>query len=297
MESTDITFELQSGHTKPFLTISQQLDLLKSRKLIIPDETFAFYVLKYVHYYRLMAYSLTLKKNDEFYPGITFENIYTLYRFDDEFRKLILKYSLCIEIEFRSTISQFHSDKYGPLGYMDKNNFENEDYHTKFIEDLSKSINKSDDVFVYHHKKDLGAVFPFWVAIECSSFGDISKFYKNMLKDDRMEFAQTYFGLPRGYVENWLQLIVYGRNIAAHGGRFYNRELKTIPAKIAPKNKRLYTATSPFALVYAIYYLQPDYVNAYNFMKDIEWLFYDYPFADKKHLGFPSNWKELLVFE
>lgn len=58
------------GETKPFKTYEEQVALLKSRGLIISDEAEAKDILKRLNYYRLSAYSLTLRKNDEFFPGI-----------------------------------------------------------------------------------------------------------------------------------------------------------------------------------------------------------------------------------
>jgi abortive infection bacteriophage resistance protein len=42
--------------SKPAETYQQQLDRLKSRGLIVPDEPFALHVLEHHNYYRLSAY-------------------------------------------------------------------------------------------------------------------------------------------------------------------------------------------------------------------------------------------------
>ena len=105
---------LNRGNTKPFLTINEQLDLLESRGLEIKDKAYALAILKRTNYYRLSAYSLTLRKKDAFYPGVSFENIYELYRFDERFREIILKHGFVVEVSFRSYIVYVHSKNHGP---------------------------------------------------------------------------------------------------------------------------------------------------------------------------------------
>ena len=87
---------------KKFKTIDEQLEILKSRGLIIEDESVAKEFLLYNNYYRVSGYSLTLRKNDIFYESTTFQNIIDIYNFDHEFRHIILKYIENIEVKFKS---------------------------------------------------------------------------------------------------------------------------------------------------------------------------------------------------
>ena len=287
-------FELKTGETKPFLTLDQQVALLKSRGLIISNEENAKDILRRTNYYRLSGYALSIKTGNKFHDGESFDHLYELYRFDDAFRKIILSYSLNVEIAFRSYIAYEHSKKYGPLGYMDENNFDNAYRHQIFMEKLTSDVARSDDLFVHHHKKDRGGVFPIWVVIECSSFGEVSKMFKNLRTDDRMLISKQNYNVSREYVENWLQAIVLGRNIAAHGGRFYNRLLKSVPIKLPAKLKPFISPDSVFALVYAIHTLQPTKALADRMIADLLDLMTRYPGADKEQLGFPEDWVKIL---
>ena len=290
-------FKLNVGETKPFKTIQEQLELLSSRGLTITDPVNAAEVLTRTNYYRFSAYSLTLRTNDKFHKGTTFDNIYELYRFDDAFRKIVMEFSSYVEIYCRSCLSYTHGEKYGPLGYMDSKNFEHPYYFAQFITTLSKEITRSDDVFVEHHKRKRNSTFPIWAALECSSFGDLSKLYKNLKNEDKNHIAKTYFNRSRQYIENWLQVCVYARNIAAHGGRFYNRRLKSIPVKFPSKYTGVLDSTSAFACIYAIHQLQPTSALAEKLRHDLAAIFQKYPFALKKHMGFPDNWSEILTAE
>ena len=71
---------------KPFKSYDEQIALLRQRGLIIANEDTARVILKRMNYYRLSAYSLTLRKNDTFYPHVSIEDIVELYDFDAEVR-------------------------------------------------------------------------------------------------------------------------------------------------------------------------------------------------------------------
>lgn len=282
------------GKTKDFKTIEEQIEILKKRGLIIKDEKAAYKLLNIVNYYRLSAYSLTLRKDDVFYQGVTLENIYELYIFDDELRKLILTYTSKIEVAFRTYIAYHHAEKYGPLGYLDSDNFYTEPYHKSFLSELESEISRSDDTFIHHHKVDLNNIFPFWVAIEVTTFGVLSKLFKNLHPEDRTFISKTYYNLHRKYIENWLQAAVVARNISAHGGRFYNRLLRSIPVKLDKNMHSAINNMSPFAYIFAIYKLLPTEQDRIQLRKDLKSLFSKFKFADKKYLGFPEDWLHLL---
>ena len=287
-------FTLNTGETKPFLTIEEQLSLLKSRGLLIEDENNAATILRRTNYYRLSGYSLSMRKEDVFNSDASFNKLYEIYRFDDAFRKIILSYVSPIEIAFRSYIAHEHSRVYGPLGYMNSDNFSNISFHERFIEKITEEISRSDDVFVHHHKTHKNSVFPLWVVIECASFGELSKLFKNLKPEDRMNISKKYCWVSREYVENWLQAMVYARNIAAHGGRFYGRWLRSVPVKLPGKIKGTIESESAFAVVFAIHKILPSKALAKAFCRDLSGIFKKYPNAKKDKLGFPNNWKDIL---
>ena len=107
-----------TAQTKPFKTYREQIELLRARGLIIYDDAYAEEVLKRLNYYRLSAYSLTLRKNDRFYPGVTLDDVAELYAFDHALRRLLFQYSSIVEVSARAYISYYHAQKYGPLGYL-----------------------------------------------------------------------------------------------------------------------------------------------------------------------------------
>lgn len=285
---------LNTGNTKPFKTYDELIQILIDRGLIINDRDYAKSILLNTNYYRLSGYSLTLRKDDHFYPDVTFENIVELYNFDSEFRSLILKYSMIIEVAFRSWISHHHAEKYGPLGYMNSMYFEDSQRYTAFISDLKNGIQDSTDSFIEHHRKDLNGVYPFWCAIEVITFGTLSKLYKNLLLEDRVQIAKKHLYYGREYVENWLQVCSFIRNVSAHGGRLYNRQLRAVPVRIQRSVFKDVDAYSPYASIIAVYNILPSAEYKASLLKDLRGLFNNHPFVMTEHLGFPPNWEELL---
>lgn len=281
-------------NVKPFKTVEEQVELLKSRGMIINDEQLAKDTLLYINYYRLSAYSLTLRSNDVFSKEATFENVLQLYKFDEELRNCLMKYCSIIEISFRTYISYVHSGKYGPLGYLNNQYFSDEWYHAEFLSKCKKSIKYSKEPFVEHHRKELKGVYPFWVVIETINFDVLSKLYCNLLPIDGNYIASTYCSISREYVESWLKACVDARNISAHGGRFYNRTYSTTKIKLGEAERKIIQPDSPFAKMYGIFMLLPSNVYKKSFIEDIDKIFYRYPFTEPRYLGMPESWKEFL---
>ncbi|TRY16832.1 Abi family protein [Geobacillus sp. LEMMJ02] len=59
------------------------------------------------------------------------------------------------------------ANKYGdPLSYREKNYFVNEVFHSKFLEELDREIDRSKEIFAQHHRKKYDGQFPIWAAVE-----------------------------------------------------------------------------------------------------------------------------------
>lgn len=278
--------------SKPFKSFEEQIDILSQRGLTINDYEAAKEKLCYINYYRLSAYSLTLRKNDVFYKGITFDNIVELYNMDESFRNIILKYTKYIECAFRTHIAYYHSQQYGPLGYLKSETFLDPWRHATFITRLESSIKTSREIFIEHHREDLNGQYPFWVAVEVTSFDMISKLFSNLKPQEKNTISKLYF-VAREYVVNWLQSCVIARNIAAHGGRFYNR-IKLQAVKLPKCLKNVIDKDRTFAYVFAIFKLLPNNTYRNLFKNELDNLFKEYTFGQSRHYGFPDDWKTIL---
>ena len=80
----------EENRIKKPITFKEQIELLESRNLKVEDKEKALRILSRINYYRLSAYMITFKINDEFKDGITFEKIYELYEFDKRLRNMFI---------------------------------------------------------------------------------------------------------------------------------------------------------------------------------------------------------------
>jgi len=277
-------------------TFKEQLEILKNRGLIINDEASALIILKEINYYRLSGYMLSLKTKDNlFLPNITFENVYSIYKLDKQLRLLLLDIIENIEIAFRTHISYHLAHKYGPIGYKNPKNFNDKEFHNQFLSDLKENINKNKDKeFVEHHIKKYAGEFPIWVVVEILSFGNLSKLFKNMRNEDKEIICETYYKIPFQYIQSWLHNLSHIRNVCAHYSRLYNKTFKVFP-KFSNRDKKLFKPTGRiFDTIFILKKLIFNNQEWLNFTKKLDNLFYDNPIINKKILGFPDHWLELL---
>lgn len=283
---------------KPFCTYQQQIDKLEARGLIVRDKAYAESVLRSENYYRLRGYWLTMVKkqgtppDDVFYPGTTFENIVDVYLFDVDLREIILSATSIIETNLKAYISYYHAQKYGPIGYMNYEHFEDVNKHIWMMYELQKDKTaRKDELFVQHHKKCKGGIFPVWAATELMSFGQVSKFFKNMVREDRNKMSREFYSISsREYIESWIQCAVVARNIAAHGGRFYNRFLSP---KIRLPDALAGNESTFWGYAYAIYMLLPEEKKE-AFISDLSRAISVHKYVLLKHISFPDNWAQIM---
>ena len=221
-------------YTKPALTCSQQIDLLISRGLTVADQADAGRFLSQVNYYRLSAYCLPFEvSRHQFKQGATFEKIRALYEFDRCLRFLIDEALEVIEIYFRTLIAYHLSHAYGAFAHEDAKLFKPRFDHTTWINKVhdeaerSTRSTRSKETFVDHYKNkyDNFPCLPIWMAVETMSFGALSQLYhKGMFANDQIAIARN-MGLHNSVLYSWLHTFTYVRNICAHHGRLWNREL------------------------------------------------------------------------
>lgn len=284
---------------QPPMTIDEQVENLKNIGLIVDDEEYAKKILNDISYFRLIkAYSLNLKsKNGCYNKQTAFKEIVDLYLFNSNFRQLIFPEIEKVEINVRCRLANFFAEQYGVLGYLQAENFSNENYHAQFLEDIKEEVRRNSKApFVRNFKENYeGGNLPIYALVEVFSFGTLSKFYKNMLNKDKKAIAKI-FGVGYTYFESWLESISYVRNICAHYGRIYNAKLSKTPilykeyTQVGIGNNRIY------GVLLCLKYLLKDDDHWNLFVDKIELLFDKYPCVQISTMGFPENWKVLLEY-
>ena len=282
---------------QPPMTIDEQVENLKSIGLIVDDEEYAKKILNDISYFRLVkAYSLNLKpKNGCYDKQTTFKEIVDLYLFNANFRQIIFPEIEKVEINVRCRVANFFAEQYGVFGYLQAENFADENYHAQFLKDINEEIGRNSKApFVRNFRENYeGGNLPIYALVEVFSFGTLSKFYKNMLNKDKKAIAKS-FGVGYTYFESWLESISYVRNICAHYGRIYNAKLSKTPilykeyTQVGIGNNRIY------GVLLCLKHLLKNDVHWNLFVDKIELLFDKYQYVKISTMGFPENWRELL---
>ena len=124
-------------YTKQALAISEQINLLRNRGLIIADESKAAKFLGEVSYFHFVQYLRPMeadKETHQFKPNSRFDDAVGLYEFDCELRDLMFRAIQRIEIALRTKIIHEFSMEHGPFWFF---NIALADDERKFIENMN----------------------------------------------------------------------------------------------------------------------------------------------------------------
>lgn len=306
-----------------FLTYEQQINLLQNDKeLSICDSDFAKTILQKISYYSLIdGYKEPFKplRSGKFYYGVTFEEIFSFYTFDEELRSLFLKYILKVEQHMKSMISYHFCEKYGEhqSGYLTCTNYnltrKNNRQIQRLVNSLSKAIaTPSQYKYINHHTVTYGNV-PLWVATNALTFGQISKMYQYATSDIRTKISKNFDNISEVQLHQLVTVLARCRNVCAHGERLYDFHIReTIPnmplhnkLQLPTKNNQ-YTMGKQdlFAVVIALRYL----ISAEDFKifkssltKLINKVLKQCPHLTReqllKEMGFPENWEKIMRYK
>ncbi len=300
--------------SKPALTYHQQLGLLKSRGLNVPDEAFALHVLEHHNYYRLSAYRFpfTVSGNpDLFKPGTEFNQIWALYEFDRNLRQLVMEACKHFEISVRSRWAYELAHQYNPLAYLENNLYADPLIHAKTLTKIDSEMNRSKEVFIKHHQKVLKMQWPpVWVISEVLSFGNVSTLIgQHTSPAFRQSIANTY-DLDELVFCSILQHFTVLRNTAAHHSRIWNRRFTVTmelprkkPANLIvnlertslaggnPKERRIYN--SLVMLIYLVQKIEPQS----SLPKRLYDLITTLDFSLLTEMEFPADWQNRPIWK
>jgi abortive infection bacteriophage resistance protein len=213
--------------SKPAISCQQQLDLLKSRGLIVPDEPFALHCLSHHNYYRLSPYRFPFAvpgNPDQFLPGTTFTQLWDLFVFDDGLRRLVMEICTRVEISVRSRWAYETGHRVGPLGYVDNRHFRNPLVHARTLLKLHDEMERSREDFIQHHRSTLSMPWPpAWVMVEVASFGNISKLLSGIRSSSLRQAVADTYGMDEQTFCSLTHYLSVLRNTAAHHARLWNR--------------------------------------------------------------------------
>ncbi|WP_303198702.1 Abi family protein [Corynebacterium sp.] len=244
----------QAHQLKPAATITDHIERLRSRGMIISDEM-AQQWLSNVSYYRLSAYWFPARmvntageKLDEFNPKTSFEAVVELYEADRKLRTLIHDGIERIEISLRTQITDYICLTNGtdPLAYKDPTLFRPSFKHLNWISTIYSRLARAHarNEAIKHYQDNYGAQFPLWLVAEALDFSDISKLYGGLKTHDQYQVAEKlniqidHTQLSKSQARQtkkkhplatWLEQLTVVRNTCAHHGRLWNKSF--LPAQ------------------------------------------------------------------
>lgn len=232
---------------KPYKTIKEQLDILRSRNVIVGNERFARRVLTYENYYYVIngykaPFISSTVPDDVYKKGTTFNEIVALYSFDRKLRELLmpdlLRIEHCVKATVIDTFSQHHGHDHTAYLRPESFNsvtFENFRRTNALIFELIRLLDpkRQRHDAVRHYLNKYGAV-PLWVLSKVMTFGKLNSFYGCMLDADKKEVAAAY-GLDARTFKSIIDFLAIFRNKCAHGERVYCHARDQQPPRPIPE--------------------------------------------------------------
>ncbi len=234
---------------KPFKTIEEQINILKSRNLGFYDEESAKrHLLRYGYYEIVNGYKdclLETRDPDRFWSGSTFEHLFSLYELDKNFQRGVRDSILEFELTLKNAISYVLSSKFGvdKSNYLKRTNYQSGKYcgyndptgkRIYEIDQLIKKLDKiaSDDIQPFKHYRDKHGHVPLWILFKGATLGNMCKLFSLLKSDMKEEVISIMMGIPAPIVNlstetknlftDLLALCNKFRNRASHSGRIFN---------------------------------------------------------------------------
>ena len=245
--------------SKPFLTINEQVELLKSRDMRVDGSTAS--ILAREGYYSIVnGYkdpfldrdASQVAHDDRFVDGSSFESMYALFSFDRLLRDHTFCYLIRAEATVRTAVAYCFSDahreadayllqsNYCNLGEYERYGLRPDRYVselTRLIGCLAEARDKSRMDFIAHYRKNYGSV-PLWVLSNGLTFGNLEHFFNLMKPNEKTNvcrmIAESTGRLGKGKLGFFdvsearvgLDALVRFRNICAHDERLYCAEVR-----------------------------------------------------------------------
>ena len=223
---------------KPFKTIEEQIEQLKERGLVIPDEDKAKNVLLSNNYYNIInGYSKYFPMHGDNYIGnTTFDEVLHLYLFDVELKQTFFRAILAAELHIKSIFAHRFAEHFTsiPEPYLDRRY-----YAPGNPQDVTRTIQKLNDIInarrndssssIYHYKTTYNDV-PIWVLVNYLDFGHIRHMLQNSLIQVQNNVAKDLLSFitqnisftgffPPQTMLSFLKNINEVRNVCAHNNR------------------------------------------------------------------------------
>lgn len=307
---------------KQFKSLEEQIEILRYKGLIINDEKMAQEVLFRENYFFLNGYRhLFMKSNKDrsFLAGTTFEELYSLFLFDRNFRYILFKNLLVVENNLKSMISYQLSKKYGikEKDYLNPKNFVKDSMKTKQVNDLLRKMkrqiraNGAQHSATLHYITNYGYI-PLWVLVKVLSFGIVTELFAILKPEDQADLAKVY-NVRVEELLKYLPILSNYRNLCAHEDIVYENRTQVLIDDCAyhkllnidkMDGEYIYGKNDLFALMIILKRMLSNYEFS-NMIEEIKKCIMNLDYnlhtisIDKvlDRMGFPKNWENIKNIE
>ena len=225
-----------------YTTVQEQIELLKSKGLLIEDEIIAAEKLNMYGYYNIINSYKSPYQTEEngvktYIPGTTFEQIFSLFIFDHNLRNSVIAAMLDLEQHVKAATSEVVAEAFGTNqnDYLQWKNYR--DRHTTrncfglnaTLDTLQKTLMSGKDPIRYY--RNTYGIVPPWILFRGIYFSTTINFSRLFKSAQKTSLVQKLYDCPEELcsMENTKNLLFDAlyvcleyRNLAAHGGRIYN---------------------------------------------------------------------------
>ena len=304
---------------KIFKTLDEQIDILKSRNLVIEDEERAKEILFKENYFFINGYRhifLENSRSNKFIEGTTFDELYSVFVFDRKLRNIMFKNLLIVENNIKSIISYQLSKKYGfkEKDYLNPKNFTQDSLKVRQVHDVLNKMKRQIHVngrqhsATFHYLSNYGYI-PMWILVKVLSFGIIAELYDILKIEDQMTIANIY-NVDCETLSIYLHLLANFRNLCAHEDILYDhRTQKEIPDCKYHYMLDIRKVDGDYLFgkndLYAVVIMLKQLLGEEEFRAFIYEIGYEIDILDGKvevipltiilkNIGFPNNWRDII---
>lgn len=304
---------------KIFKSLDEQLDILKSRGLIVQNEEYATNILFRENYFFISGYRhlfMRSAKDNHFLVGTTFEELYAMFTFDRRIRNIVFKYLLIVENNVKSILSYTLSKKYGikEKDYLNPKNYTQDAIKSRQVHDVLNKmkrqirVNGRQHAATMHYMSNYGYI-PMWILVKVLSFGIIAELFSILKVNDQEQICKIY-ELNVETLSIYLSILSNFRNLCAHEDILYDhRTQRAIPDTRFHYKLGIEQTDDEYIFgkndLYAVVIIMKQMLQEEEFRELIYELGYEIDVLDGKidvlplntilnKIGFPENWRDIV---
>lgn len=304
---------------KTFKTLDEQIEILRSKGLIINDIDRTKDILFRENYFFISGYRHLFQrsnKDNSFIPGTKFDELYATFVFDRNIRNIMFKFMLIVENNVKSITSYQLSKKYGfkEKDYLNPKNFNQDSMKVRQVYDVLNKIkrqiriNGRQHAATSHYINNYGYI-PMWILVKVLSFGIISELYGILKPEDQIKISDIY-NIDSETMSIYLSLLANFRNLCAHEDILYDHRTQ----RCIPDTKYHYMLNIPTINdeymygkndLFAVMIILKTMLTKDEFRDLVNQIGYEIDILDGKvdvvptslilnKIGFPDNFREIL---